>query len=89
MSEKENIAARIEEFIKKTFGISETTNGFDRRCDLFEQGFVDSMGLIKLISFLEREFNVHIEEEHLFDERFVSIYGQADIVVWSGGRAGC
>ena len=80
MPEKENIAATIEQFIRSTFNIEDGAAGFDRTCDLFEGGFVDSIGLIKLISFLESAFGVHIEEEHLFDERFLSIDGESELV---------
>ncbi|MCP4630562.1 MAG: hypothetical protein GY850_44675 [bacterium] len=80
MLEKETVAASIEQFIRNNFNIKEDTIGFSRSCDLFEGGFVDSVGLIKLISFLEREFDVHIEEEYLFDERFLSIDGESQLV---------
>jgi acyl carrier protein len=77
---KETIAVSIERFIRNNFNIEEDTVGFSRSCDLFEEGFVDSIGLIKLISFFEREFEIHIEEEHLFDERFLSIDGESHLV---------
>lgn len=80
MLEKETIAESIEQFIRNNFHIEEDTAGFSRSCDLFEGGFVDSIGLIKLISFLEKAFGVHIEEEHLFDERFLSIDGESQLV---------
>ena len=81
MINKSTVSARIEQFIRETFNINENTDGFSPTCNLFEEGFVDSMGLIRLISFLEGEFNVHIEEEHLFDERFLSIGGESELVL--------
>jgi len=80
MLEKETIAEKIEQFIRNTFGIPEDTDGFGRTCDLFESGFVDSMGLIKLISFLESAFGILIDEDHLFDERFLTIDGESRLV---------
>ena len=80
MPEKEAVAATIEGFIRTAFGIETGAAGFSRTCDLFEEGFVDSIGLIKLIAFLEDTFGVVIEEEHLFDERFLSIDGQSALV---------
>ena len=74
-------ASRIERFVRETFEIPETDERFNRTCDLFDEGFVDSFGLIQLITFLEEEFGILIDEEHLFDERFVSIEGESRLVV--------
>jgi acyl carrier protein len=80
MLEKETIAEKIEQFIRNTFSIAEDPDGFSRTCDLFEGGIVDSIGLITLISFLEKTFGIRIDEEHLFDERFLSIDGESQLV---------
>ena len=74
-------AALIERFVRETFEIPKTEERFSRTCDLFDEGFVDSFGLIQLITFLEEEFGILIDEEHLFDERFVSIEGESRLVM--------
>ncbi len=81
MMEREGVLALIEEFIRDTCNIPADTPGFTRSCDLFEEGFVDSMALVRLVAFLESEFDVEIEEENLFDERFLTIEGQGDLVL--------
>jgi len=80
MLDQEAVAKEIEHYIQGSLSIDRKTDGLSRTCDLFEEGFVDSMGLMKLITFLENSFGVFISEEHLFDERFLTIDGQSRLV---------
>ena len=81
MDKRKDIAERIEDFIVKKFHIDREHEGFSKTCNLFDEGFVDSMGLIRLITFLEGEFHVRIEEEHFFDERLLSIEGESRLIL--------
>ncbi|ETR65764.1 MAG: hypothetical protein OMM_13748 [Candidatus Magnetoglobus multicellularis str. Araruama] len=78
MLQKKQIIVLLKQFIETTFNVTEET---DLSCDLFEEGYIDSLGLTKLISFLENEFNITIEESNLFDERFLTIEGQSEIIM--------
>ncbi len=40
---------------------------------IFKEGFLDSMGFIFMISFLEEEFKVHPNDEELIEKNFESI----------------
>ena len=40
---------------------------------LFEEGIFDSMGLLNLISFLENDFNINVEDSELQANNFGSI----------------
>jgi acyl carrier protein len=40
---------------------------------LFDEGIFDSMGLLNLISFLEEDFNVKVEDAELDAENFGSV----------------
>jgi acyl carrier protein len=40
---------------------------------IFKEGFFDSMGFIKLITFIEEEFGIQISDEDLTEENFESI----------------
>jgi D-alanine--poly(phosphoribitol) ligase subunit 2 len=74
------IADRIEAFIRTEFDVSPTDNGFDRTVDLFELGYIDSVGFAELLSFLAEEFGVEVPEEDLLSESFARIDGIAGIV---------
>jgi acyl carrier protein len=40
---------------------------------IFKEGFFDSMGFIRLITFIEDEFGIKISDEDLTEENFESI----------------
>lgn len=48
--------------------------------NLFEAGWLDSIGLIDLVAHLEETFRIRFDEHHLRDDRFTSIAGIATIV---------
>jgi acyl carrier protein len=71
---------RIEEFIRTQFSVDRTDPGFSREADLFEGGYVDSMGIVELLEFLQKEFKVEIPDDELLTDDFSSITGMARIV---------
>jgi acyl carrier protein len=75
-----SIERRIEEFICFNFTISPTDPGFGREVDLFEGGYVDSVGVVELLEFLSNEFGVEIPDDDLLSAEFASIGGIARIV---------
>jgi acyl carrier protein len=78
---EQDVAAAVEEFARREFSIKPSDRRFDRTVDLFEDGYVDSIGVIELIQFLERTFAIEIPEADLFSPEFSTIDGIAKIVV--------
>jgi len=78
---EQDVAAAVEEFARREFSIKPSDRRFDRQVDLFEDGYVDSIGVIELIQFLERTFAIEIPEADLFSPEFSTIDGIAKIVV--------
>jgi len=76
----ENIIETITSFIKKSYQVPENDPNFNEHVNLFEEGYIDSLGLVKFISFLENQFNIRWEEEYLYDERFMTISGQKKMI---------
>jgi D-alanine--poly(phosphoribitol) ligase subunit 2 len=74
------IASRIEAFVRTQFEIDPSDDGFDRTVDLFEFGYVDSVGFAELLAFLTEEFGVQVPEEDLLSDEFLRIDGMAGIV---------
>jgi acyl carrier protein len=74
------IADRIEEFIRVQFEVDPNDGGFDRTVDLFELGYVDSVGFAELLAFFAEEFGAEIPEDDLLSDEFMSIDGMATIV---------
>ena len=53
---------------------------FDRTVDLFESGYVDSVGVVELLGFVGEEFGAEIPENLLLSDDFCSVDGIARIV---------
>ena len=48
---------------------------------IFKEGFIDSMGFITLITYLEEEFSIKTGDSDLLEENFESINAITDFVV--------
>jgi acyl carrier protein len=84
MNESE-IAERVESFLRERFAIDANDPHFTRSQDLFEEAYVDSIGLTELLVFIEGEFGVEVPDEVLLSEEFSSIAGIAQIVARCDG----
>ncbi len=57
--------------------------------DLFQEWFVDSMGVLLLVTFLEETFDVTVRRGDIVEENFRSIESIANYVIRRGPGAGC
>ena len=73
-------AARIEAFVRGNFTVDESDSRFGRDVDLFEEGYVDSIGLIELLAFIEEEFRLDVPDEELASAEFTTISGMAAVL---------
>ena len=62
---------KIKHFIIENFLFSE--RGLKDDEPLFESGIIDSLGLIKLIAFIEEKFNVSIDMSEIMIENFNTV----------------
>ena len=67
---------RIKNFLSKFFG----SHDLQPDEDIFSLGFVNSMFAIQLVLFVEREFQIAIENEDLELENFRTINSIANLV---------
>lgn len=74
------VAETIESFVRRQFSIDSTDPRFGRTVDLFENSYVDSVGLAELLGFIEEEFGVVVPDDDLLSEEFASIDGIARAV---------
>lgn len=70
----------IEEFIRHRFRVREDDALFDTEVNLWENGYVDSVGAVETIAFLEETFQVALPEGVLFDPDFTHISGMARLL---------
>lgn len=73
-------AGIIERFLRDRYQIREDDAGFTRTVNLWEEGYVDSVGVVEVIEFLERAFRIRVPDDVLFSEEFTYIDGMAAFV---------
>jgi acyl carrier protein len=67
----DNIKKLLLEFICRNFMVDEEEVPLDK--SLVDAGIIDSIGLIEISNFMEKEFNIKIEEEDLTRDNFGSV----------------
>lgn len=80
----EACAAALEAFIRESFQVEASDQYFDRNVNLWDEGYVDSTGLVEVIAFLEETFGVTIPDEMLFAPGFTSIAGISELIAELG-----
>lgn len=66
------IRDRVRAFVVENFLFGEE-EGLKDDTSLLEEGIIDSTGILELVSFLEEEFTIIIEDEELIPENLDSI----------------
>lgn len=78
------VAERVERYVRSQFRVAPADTRFSRSLPLFEAGYVDSVGVVELLSFLAEEFAVHLPDDALMSDEFSTIDGIAAIVCRHG-----
>jgi acyl carrier protein len=71
------IAQELERFIRTRFQVSADDFTFGEDTNLWDEGYLDSLGITEVIAFLESRFKVRVSTDVLFDPDFVCIHGMA------------
>ena len=66
------IRDRVRAFVVENFLFGED-EGLKDDTSLLEEGIIDSTGILELVSFLEEEFTISVEDEELIPENLDSI----------------
>jgi acyl carrier protein len=69
----------IREFVIENFLFGEA-NGLKDDTSFLEEGIIDSTGILELVTFLEDEFSITIEDEELIPENLDSIGNVANFL---------
>jgi acyl carrier protein len=76
----QRIAERLEAFIRTQFAIAPSDTRFSRSVLLFEHGYIDSVGAVELLAFVQSEFGVAVPDDELLSDEFSTIEGIATII---------
>ena len=69
----------ISDYIEKTFLVS-FGDGLTLRSNLFDEGIIDSYGLVEIVGFIESKFGVSFGDDDLLSPLLASAEGMAQIV---------
>ena len=67
-----SIAATVRTYIIENFLLG-NANGFADDTELMESGILDSTGAMELVAFLEKTFNIPINEDEILPENLNSV----------------
>jgi acyl carrier protein len=67
-----DVQARVTQFIVENFYVSDPAE-ITGETSLITGGYVDSTGMLEVISFLESEFNIRIKDQEMVPENLETI----------------
>jgi acyl carrier protein len=67
------IAARIREFIARDILFSPGAFPYDDDTSFLEQGIIDSLGVMELVGFVQKEFEFPVDQDDILPENFGSV----------------
>jgi acyl carrier protein len=76
----EEIARELEAFLRETFRIPLDDPYFSRTAHLWEEGYVDSTGVVETIAYLERKYGVELPETLVHLPEFTHVDGMAGAI---------
>ncbi|MDH6522332.1 acyl carrier protein [Streptomyces sp. SAI-090] len=79
-------AASIEAFIRREAAVADDDPCFGRQVNLFDAGYLDSLTVVALTVHIEEALGTPISDIDLFDPRFATIDGMAELVAERAGR---
>jgi len=74
------VADQLAAFVRERFQISASDTNFSYDVHLWDQSYVDSVGILEILAFLEGQFAVRIPENALFEEDRATVNGLAGLV---------
>jgi acyl carrier protein len=77
---EEVLAAELDAFIRERFRVTPDDALFHRDTNVWEEGYVDSAGVVEVFAFLESKVGERLPEELLFNPEFVTVRGMARLV---------
>lgn len=75
-----NLQDNIENFVRERFFVDDDDPEFGRTVDLWEAGYVDSTGMVEVVTYLEELAGERIPDEIMMSTRLSTIEGMAGVV---------
>ena len=74
------INAQIQNFIAHNLLFSDNGFAYDDDDSFLQEGIVDSVGVMDLVSFVEENFNIAVDDHEIVPDNFDSVNKLADYV---------
>ena len=75
-----NINQELEKHLLNEHVMAQGKSSIKPDEDLLTQGIIDSLGLLKLVAFMENNFHISIPEEELIPENFGTIESLSNLI---------
>lgn len=69
---REQIGSQLKGFILERFPLAQK-KGITEETPLLQSGIVDSLGILELVGFMEKEFMLHISDDELTPSNFENL----------------
>jgi acyl carrier protein len=80
---EESLAGNLDAFIRERFRVPKDDDRFHPDTNVWEEGYVDSAGVVEVFAFIESTIGDRLPDTLLFDPEFVTVRGMARLVVAS------
>lgn len=80
MPDKQAIMATTKDFVLREFLEGEDPNELTPDVELLSSGILDSIATLKLVTFLEKEFNVEVEAHEADEDNFNTLEDIASLI---------
>ena len=69
----DSITRRIREFLFENYLFGYAENDFSNDASFLEYGVLDSLGILELITFIEKEFSIVVSDEEILPDNLDSV----------------
>jgi len=71
--EKDIVPEKIRNFIARNFLFTDQGFDYPDETSFLKEGIIDSLGIIELVSFVEKEFGISVADQELLPSNFDSV----------------
>jgi acyl carrier protein len=73
ISETSDYSAIIRDYVARNLLFSDTGFNYDDDASFLDEGIIDSLGVIELVTFVESQFGVSVADHELVPDNFDSV----------------
>jgi acyl carrier protein len=83
----DSAAAKIRDYLSSNFLFSDDGFQYEDDASFLEMGIIDSFGILELLSFVESEFGITVDDHELVPDNFDSVQKLSSFIIrkQSGG----